>query len=202
MHAHHCGDRHAGPRRGPGEWAGFDPAAFGAFFSGGGRQHRGGPFGRRRMFDQGDLRYVILQLLAEKPRHGYDIIKALEERFGGWYTPSPGTVYPTLAMLEDLGFAKTTPEESGKKIFEITDAGRAHLKEHKPTVDEIFARVADFGGAFLSEGMMSIHRAMRDVARATYASAAKHPGDKDAMTRIRDLLRKVADEIEALAAEK
>ena len=147
------------------------------------------------MFEQGDLRYVILKMLAEKPRHGYEIIKELEEQFGGWYTPSPGTVYPTLTLLEDLGFAKTTPEESGKKIYEITDLGRAHLAEHQPTVDEIFARVAEFGGAFLSEGMMAIHRAMRDVARATYATAAKSPGDKARMTKIRDLLRKVAEAI-------
>lgn len=200
MHRHGCWDQGAAGRRGRAEW-GFDPESLGAFFGGGGR-HKGGPFGRRRMFDQGDLKYVILQMLAEKPRHGYDIIKELEERFGGWYTPSPGTVYPTLTMLEDLGFARTTPEESGKKIYEITGLGLAHLKEHQPTVDEIFAKVADFGGAFLSEGMMSIHRAMRDVARATYATAAKGPGDKERMMRIRDLLRKVADEIEATGATR
>ena len=200
MHRHGCWDHHAAGRRGRGDW-GFDPESFGAFFGGAGR-HRGGPFGRRRMFDQGDLKYVILQMLAEKPRHGYDIIKELEDRFGGWYTPSPGTVYPTLNMLEDLGFARTTPEESGKKIYEITDLGRAHLKEHQPTVDEIFAKVADFGGAFLSEGMMSIHRAMRDVARATYATAAKSPGDKERMMKIRDLLRKVADEIEGVGSSR
>src|SRR5688500_922875 len=90
----------------------------------------GGAAGGGRMFGQGDLKFVILRLLAEKPRHGYDIIKELEERSGGTYSPSPGTVYPTLVMLEDMGFARATPEESGKKIYSITDAGRAHLEEH------------------------------------------------------------------------
>src|ERR1700749_2582061 len=86
---------------------------------------RHGPRGRAaRFFEQGDLKYVILRLLEEKPRHGYDIIKELEGRFGGSYAPSPGTVYPTLTMLEDLGYARVVPEEGGKKIYEITDEGR------------------------------------------------------------------------------
>ena len=94
---------------------------------GGGRHWRGRA---ARMFEQGDLKYVILRLLEEKPRHGYEIIKELESRFGGSYAPSPGTVYPTLTMLEDLGFARVVPEEGGKKIYEITDEGRKHLAEH------------------------------------------------------------------------
>ncbi len=80
----------------------------------------GGPRGRPhrrqgRVFEQGDLKLVILRLLAEKPRHGYDVIKELEARFGGRYAPSPGTVYPTLTMLEDMGFARVVPEEGGKR---------------------------------------------------------------------------------------
>ena len=100
---------------------GFDP---GAFWAGRGKS-RGGPFGGARMFDQGHLKFVILRLLAEKPRHGYEIIKEIEDRFGGMYSPSPGTVYPTLTMLEDLGYARARPEESGKEIYEITEEGRA-----------------------------------------------------------------------------
>jgi DNA-binding PadR family transcriptional regulator len=83
-------------------------------------------------FEQGDLKLVILRLLDEKPRHGYDIIKELEERSGGRYTPSAGAIYPTLTMLEDLGLRVTTPEEGGKKVYQITDAGRAYLAEHRP----------------------------------------------------------------------
>src|SRR5438477_13069898 len=108
----------------------------------------GSPKGRHwrgragRMFEQGDLKYVILRLLDEKPRHGYEIIKELESRLGGSYAPSPGTVYPTLTMLEDLGYARVVPEEGGKKIYEITEEGRTHLAENSTTVHDIFDRTA------------------------------------------------------------
>src|SRR4029079_9656328 len=131
-------DRHCGPGF---AWAfgmrpenfGFDP---GAFWGGRGKS-RGGPFGGGRMFDQGHLKFVILRLLDEKPRHGYEIIKEIEERFGGMYSPSPGTVYPTLTMLEDLGYARVLPEEGGKKIYEITEEGRKHLGEQQPCNREL-----------------------------------------------------------------
>src|SRR5512142_3129405 len=84
-----------------------------------------------RLFEQGDLRYVVLRLLEEKPRHGYEIIKALEERVNGAYAPSPGVVYPTLQLLEDLGYARVMPGPDSKKVYEITDAGRAHLAENR-----------------------------------------------------------------------
>src|SRR5688500_13698077 len=87
-----------------------------------------------RMVEQGDLKLVILRLLEEQPRHGYEIIKELETRSAGTYSPSPGTVYPTLTMLEDMGYARAVPEEGGKKIYEITDDGRRHLAENSSTV--------------------------------------------------------------------
>src|ERR1700739_723641 len=123
---------------------GFDPRWMGGWFWGGpgGRHGRGGRPGR--MFEQGDLKYVILQLLSEKPRHGYEIIKALEERFGGTYSPSPGAVYPTLTFLEDTGYARTTVEASGKKIYEITDEGRAYLDQNRGAVSDIFDRIGQF----------------------------------------------------------
>src|SRR5205085_5926604 len=97
---------------------GFD--GFGGEFWGSGprgRHHRGRT---GRIFEQGDLKYVILRLLAEKPRHGYEVIKELEDRFGGAYSPSPGTVYPTLTMLEDLGYAKASQDDNGRKVYEVT----------------------------------------------------------------------------------
>ncbi len=125
-------------------WAfGMRPENFGfdaGTFWGGRGKSRGGPFGGGRMFDQGHLKFVILRLLDEKPRHGYEIIKEIEDRFGGMYSPSPGTVYPTLTMLEDLGYARARPEESGKKIYEITEEGRAYLAENQPLIDDIFSR--------------------------------------------------------------
>src|SRR6185503_6852729 len=121
-----------------------------------------------RFFEQGDLKYVILRLLEEKPRHGYEIIKDLESRFGGSYAPSPGTVYPTLTMLEDLGFARVVPEDGGKKIYEITDDGRKHLAEHSTTVDDIFERIARFVEGFTDEPMTELNKSFQRLARATY----------------------------------
>ena len=126
-------DRHCfggGHGAGRGGW-GFDPAGGGAWFWGGHGRGRGGPFRRGRVFEQGDLKYVILKLLAEKPRHGYEIIKELEEQFGGAYSPSAGTVYPTLTLLEDLGYASVIPEEGGKKVYSITPEGQKYLEENK-----------------------------------------------------------------------
>ena len=84
----------------------------------------GGGRGRGRMFDNGDLRLVVMQLLSERPRHGYEIIKALEERVGGGYSPSPGVVYPTLTLLEELGHASVTDERAGRKLYTLTPDGR------------------------------------------------------------------------------
>src|SRR5688572_6509003 len=144
---------------------GFDP---GAFWAGRGKS-RGGPFGGARMFDQGHLKYVILQLLDEKPRHGYEIIKEIEDRFGGSYSPSPGVVYPTLTMLEDMGFAKATVQESGKKIYEITPEGKAHLASNRPIIDDIFSRISEMAQSIFGEPMMDVHKAFKNLGAAVYA---------------------------------
>jgi DNA-binding PadR family transcriptional regulator len=93
-----------------------------------------------RMVEKGALKYVILDLLKDKPSHGYEIIKALEERFHGFYTPSAGSVYPTLQLLEDMGYV-TSAERDGKKTYTITDEGRKHLVDEKVHVDEIKERM-------------------------------------------------------------
>lgn len=184
----------AGSRRGG--FFGDAENFFGGFW--GGRGGQGGPFGGRRgrVFEQGDLKYVVLRLLDEKPRHGYEIIKEIEERFGGAYSPSPGTVYPTLAMLEDLGFARATPEEGGRKIYEITDEGRAHLAEHRSTVDDIFERIAQFGNSVFSETSMNVNRAIGEVARAVYSSYGKR--DDAQLAKVAEILKKAAAEIDEL----
>ena len=155
---------------------------------------RGGPGGGRggRVFDQGDLKYVILQLLVEKPRHGYEVIKAIEERFGGAYSPSPGTIYPTLTMLEDMGYARVTPEEGGKKVYEITDEGRKYLEENRSAVDDIFSRITEFAQSIFGEPMMQVHRAMKDVGRSVYVQNAK---------RTPEQIKKIAEILERTAAE-
>jgi DNA-binding PadR family transcriptional regulator len=193
MHGGNCGSRFA--------WAfGMRPENFGfdagTFWGGRGRS-RGGPFGGSRMFDQGDLKFVILRLLDEKPRHGYEIIKEIGERFGGMYSPSPGTIYPTLTMLEDLGYARARPEEGGKKIYEITDEGRAHLAENQPQIDDIFGWIAEFANSIFGEPMMEVHRGFKNVGRAIYASksASRSP---EQIRKIKEILDRAATEIEAV----
>jgi DNA-binding PadR family transcriptional regulator len=108
-----------------------------------GHHHRGGRFRLARLFEHGDLRLVILQLIADKPRHGYELIKAIEDLAGGAYAPSPGVVYPTLTLLEELGFVSVTAGEGPRKLHSITEAGTAHLAANKPGLDAILARVAE-----------------------------------------------------------
>jgi DNA-binding PadR family transcriptional regulator len=93
-----------------------------------------------RFFGAGDLRYVILQQIAEKPSHGYEIIKSIQERLGGMYAPSPGVVYPMLTMLEEMGHA-TVVSDGARKLYTITEEGAKSLAENKAVVDAIFARM-------------------------------------------------------------
>src|SRR5689334_24215085 len=128
-HQHGCG-RHGrderGGRQARGEWGGR---------FGGRHGMRGGGWRGGRVFDHGDLRLVILQLIAEKPRHGYELIKAIEEQVAGAYSPSPGVIYPTLTLLEELGYVTVSTGESAKKLHEITAEGRAFLDANRRTVD-------------------------------------------------------------------
>jgi len=106
-------------------------------------------FGMRRFrsgrkLASGDLQLLILALLAEKPRHGYEVIKAVEERSHGFYVPSPGMVYPALTFLEELGHA-SVEEEGSKKLYHITDSGRAFLSENQATADAMLEQLAWFG---------------------------------------------------------
>jgi DNA-binding PadR family transcriptional regulator len=119
--------------------------------------------GRRgRVFDHGDLRLVVLQLIAEKPRHGYEIIKAIEEQVGGAYSPSPGVVYPTLTMLEELGHV-TVAEQDGKKLHTLTDLGRAYLAENRTAVEALQARMAQLAAARVEAAPPSVIRATENL---------------------------------------
>lgn len=184
-----------GPRHQRAKW-GWDASFMSGIFGAEGRPRgrwRGG-----RIFEQGDLRYVILRLLEEKPRHGYEIIKALEERFGGAYAPSPGVVYPTLQLLEDLGYARIVPGDEGKKTYEITDAGRQYLAENRDTVDSIFERISKLVGHFLDEPMAEVHGAFRQVGKATYTRASDAVQDEATLKRIVEILQRAAKEIDAI----
>src|SRR6478736_6644821 len=82
-----------------------------------------------RMFESGELRLVLLKLIADEPRHGYDLIRAIEEMTGGEYAPSPGVVYPTLTLLQDMGLIEEAPGKGPRKPFQVTDEGRKQLEE-------------------------------------------------------------------------
>ncbi|MBV9749731.1 MAG: PadR family transcriptional regulator [Acetobacteraceae bacterium] len=140
-HEHGHGRRFARGEHGP------DGQHFGQHFGhhfGPGRHDRfgrGGRAGLGRFFAHGDLRLVILHLIAEKPRHGYEIIKAIEERVAGAYSPSPGVIYPTLTLLEELGYVTVSTGEGAKKLHAITPEGRAFLDTNRAAVDALLARM-------------------------------------------------------------
>ncbi len=98
-----------------------------------------------RIFEKGDLKYVILNLLKEKPSHGYEIIRAMEEYFHGFYTPSAGSVYPTLQMLDDMGYVSSS-ERDGKKVYTVTEEGKKFLKEQQEVIDKIKCQMKDWWG--------------------------------------------------------
>jgi DNA-binding PadR family transcriptional regulator len=184
------------------EWSrhrrGRPEGPFAEFFWGGKR--RRGAWGGR-MFEQGDLKYVILQMLAEKPRHGYEIIKELEEKSGGVYAPSAGAIYPTLTLLEDMGFATSTQEDGGKKVYTITEAGRAYLEENKSTVDDVFERIGEVGSALFSDTMREVGKAFGHIARATFSASPEHLRDSETSRRILDVLQRASREIDDILRE-
>jgi DNA-binding PadR family transcriptional regulator len=117
------------------------------------------------MFGGHDLRYVILQLISEKPSYGYEIIKSIQERLGGNYAPSPGIVYPMLTMLEEMGYASVT-QEGARKLYAITEEGAKALAENKAVVDAIFTRMEHSRSAFESQRPQQIERAVENLRMA------------------------------------
>ena len=170
---------------------------------GGGDDELGGPFGRHhggggrigRMFGHGDLKLILLALIAEQPRHGYQLIRTIEEMFGGSYAPSPGAVYPTLTMLEEMGYATIDTSEGGtRKLYVVTDEGRAYLAENKDTVDALMARMeVTARAASKYAAPMVIHEAMRTLKRALVMRASQWT-EADAK-RVRAIIEKAAAEI-------
>lgn len=203
FHKHH-GHRHAhwhamrGGRHG-GFWGGGGgfAEAFGEGF-GGGFGGRGGGRGRRKLFDGTELRLILLALIGEQPRHGYDLIKAIEERSGGAYAPSPGVIYPTLTMLEDMGQIAEQAAEGSKRLFGITDAGKLEIGEQAEQVEALFARLEALGqeqGG--GEGRAPVRRAMFNLAMVLRDRLA---GDRtgDVAHEVAAILDEAARKIERL----
>ncbi|MGE5619522.1 MAG: PadR family transcriptional regulator [Sphingomonadaceae bacterium] len=163
---------------------------------------------RERIFEKGDLKYVILDLLAEKPRHGYEIIRELEERFGGVYSPSPGAVYPTLQLLEDLAYVISS-QRDGRRIYEITQEGRAFLAARNDTMEHIRGRVrsrlgpwfGEEGAREFAEEVREFAADMKDFAKMfakSQGGAWRDPAKRD---RIRELLKRTRQEIDDILRE-
>ena len=147
---------------------------------------------------RGDLKYVILELLRDQPRHGYDIIRALEERSRGSYRPSPGSVYPTLQMLEDLGYVSSTQEE-GKKVYQITEEGRRYLGEQQTTVDDIRSRLHSGWDAAQRPEVAELMRELQLMARALFRHATSGAmQDPVRLARLRAILQTARTDIEAV----
>ncbi|MEM2872617.1 MAG: PadR family transcriptional regulator [Nitrososphaerales archaeon] len=118
------------------------------------------PFPRaRRLMEKGAFKYLVLETLKDRPMHGYEIMRAICDRFSGSYTPSAGLVYPTLQMLEDLGYVNVK-EESGKRVYSITDKGREFIAKRKETIEDIIKKHESFG-----HERMSLNRELRRLAR-------------------------------------
>ncbi|HVC30783.1 MAG TPA: PadR family transcriptional regulator [Steroidobacteraceae bacterium] len=160
-----------------------------------------------RMLASGDLQLIALALIAEHPRHGYDIIKALEEKTAGWYAPSPGIVYPTLTYLEETGHV-SSQAEGAKKLYTITEQGRGYLEENRDFVNAMLRRFAAIGEKVASmrqrygedgppderaDTIPPLVRAALDNLREV---AAKRLGDDaEAEARIVEILARVAAEL-------
>lgn len=181
---HHFGHRaiHDGFGRGFGRGRGH----------GRGHHHRGGG----RVFDHGDLRWVVLGLLAEKPRYGYDIIKELEERVGGEYSPSPGVVYPTLTLLEEMGLAVVGEQTGNRKLYTLTEEGRAQHELNKPLIDAIMARI---GAASERRGPPpAIVRALENLTMAVRLRVRGQANSEEQIRAIADALDQAARTIEEI----
>jgi DNA-binding PadR family transcriptional regulator len=146
---------------------------------------------------KGDLKYVILDLLQERPAHGYELIRALEERFRGFYSPSPGSVYPTLQLLEDLGYVRSD-QQNGKKVYSITDEGRKFLEENRQSVDDIWGRAGEGWDPELAAEVREIGREVKGIGRMFGGEMRAGRIDREKLRRIREVVVRAAREIEEI----
>jgi DNA-binding PadR family transcriptional regulator len=155
---------------------------------------------RERLFERGDLKYVILELVAEKPRHGYEVIRALEERFGGLYAPSPGAVYPTLQMLEDMGWV-TVSEGDGKKVYQITDEGRRFLGEREGVVRGIHKRMRSWWNPSVRDDLRRLLGDLHEMAQAISRADRREWAKPEKLRRVSEVVHRARTEIEEILSQ-
>ena len=162
----------------------------------GNRGHGGRGFGaRRHMFDYGELRLLLLALIASRPCHGYELIRRIEERFGGAYVPSPGVIYPTLSWLDDMGLAEVLPGDGNRKSYSITPEGEAYLAENRAAADALLARSGGEGPG--RHGLpLPVLRAMENLKLAMRLRLRGRPVDEAAAMAIAAALDSAAQAVE------
>jgi len=159
---------------------------------------RGGMGGGRRgrVFDSGELRLVLLQLIAEQPRHGYDLIKAIEERTGGGYAPSPGVIYPTLTLLEEMGLIDEVHSEGAKKRFAITAEGEAHLAQNAEQTAALFAKLDGMAENAAKTDSKSIRRALGNFRQALHDRLSEEDLSEEIKLQVVAIIDEAAQKIE------
>jgi DNA-binding PadR family transcriptional regulator len=155
----------------------------------------GSPRGRGRMFDAGDLKLVILKLLSEQPSYGYQLIKSMEERFAGGYTPSPGVIYPTLTLLEEEDLAAVSTKD-GKKVYSVTPAGLKFLEENKERVDDVFNRIDEAGKHFERRRSPELMKAFFNLRVSVISRMSRGNPTKEQIRKIVDAINAAAKTID------
>jgi DNA-binding PadR family transcriptional regulator len=172
-----------------------------------GSRHGFGRGERRRMFDGGELKLVILALIEVEPRHGYDLIREVEARSNGAYAPSPGIVYPTLALLEETGQIEARAAEGAKKQFALTEAGKAFLDQNRTPANAALARLDDIGARAAPMEAGPVARAMGNLRTAlrqrlsqeiARQGSAQQAADRQVLFEVADILDDAARKIERL----
>src|SRR5579884_528036 len=156
---------------------------------------------RGRLFDKGALKLLILDLLRDRPRHGYEIIHALRERFGGFYAPSPGAIYPALRWLEARGYVRAT-QQVGRTVYSILEEGRTFLTEQEHLVAEIWGRASAWSGPALRSELQALRQEARRLAGLFGRIRPGQVVDLDKLRRIRAVIARAVREIEAILAEE
>ncbi|MBV2146712.1 PadR family transcriptional regulator [Sphingobium sp. AS12] len=215
MHFSHTQGGHGGPHhghglRGHGRFAGpdgFGRSGFGRGgdtfgdgpMGGGGRGGHGGRGGgRRRLFDNDALKLILLKLIADTPRHGYDLIREIESLSGEVYAPSPGVVYPTLTLLADMGLIAEQPGQGSRKLFAITDEGTAYLAEHQAGLTLVMERIASLAQKAERTDSAPLRRAMHNLRMAIQGRLEKEGADAQTMFDVASLIDEAATKIERL----
>jgi DNA-binding PadR family transcriptional regulator len=152
------------------------------------------------MFESGELRLVLLKLIVDEPRHGYDLIRAIEELTGGEYAPSPGIVYPTLTLLQDMGLIEEAPGEGPRKSFQATDEGRAYLEERSEEADALFERLEDLKPSERHTAGPAIGRAVKNLMTALSHRVSRDGFDEELFLEIAAILDEAAQRIERVKA--